>query len=115
MVDLWMPGAERHPVGNEGSMDGGAARATWHTTSNPNDWDFENERGYFSGGGAGVAPHLLWDPFTGQVAQFFPADSRALALKNAGDVRTNPMGRRRLIGEARKAGEVRMADAGTRP
>jgi hypothetical protein len=40
-----------------------------------------------------VAPHLLWDPFTGQIAQFFPADSRSLALKNAGDVRINRTGK----------------------
>ena len=92
MVDLWMPGAERHPVGNTGSMDGGEPRATHHVTSNDNDWTFSNELGWFSGGGAGVAPHLLADPFTGQIAQFFPADSRSLSLKNAGDVRTNRTG-----------------------
>lgn len=93
MVDLWMPGASVHSVGNTGAMSGGPARAVWHTTSNEHDWTFENELGWFKGGGAGVAPHLLWDPFTGQIAQFFPADSRALALQNAGDVRTNRTGK----------------------
>lgn len=93
MVDLWLPGVEKHDVGNHGAMEGGPARATWHTTSNPNDHTFKNEKGWFTGGGAGVAPHLLWDPFTGEIAQFFPADSRALALKNADGVRTNRTGR----------------------
>lgn len=93
MVDLWFPGAERHPVGNVGAMEGGPARATWHITSNANDHSFANELGWFTGGGADVAPHLLYDPFTGQVAQFFPADSRSLSLQNAGSVRTNRTGK----------------------
>lgn len=92
MTDLWFPGAEHHGVGNHGAMDGGPARATHHITSNANDWTFKNELGWFSGGGADVAPHLLADPFTGQVAQFFPADSRSLSLKNAGSIRTNRTG-----------------------
>src|SRR5438094_2669757 len=93
MTDLWMPGAAKHAVGNTGAMDGGPARATWHITSNSNDHTFANELGWFSGGGADVAPHLLWDPFTGQIAQFFPADSRSLSLKNDGAVRTNRTGK----------------------
>ena len=93
MTDLWMPGADRHSVGNTGAMNGGPARATWHITSNAHDWTFKNELGWFTGGGAAVAPHLLWDPFTGEIAQFFPADSRSLSLKNAGDVRTNRTGK----------------------
>jgi hypothetical protein len=39
-----------------------------------------------------VAPHLLWDPFTGEIAQFFPANSRSLSLQNAGSVKTNRTG-----------------------
>lgn len=93
MVDLWMPGAAKHDLGNHGAMDGGPARATWHITSNSNDHTFTNEYGWFTGGGADVAPHLLWDPFTGQIAQFFPADSRSLSLQNAGTVRTNRTGK----------------------
>lgn len=93
MTNLWYPGAERHDVGNHGAMEGGPARVTHHITSNANDWTFKNELGWFTGGGASVAPHLLADPFTGQVAQFFPADSRSLSLKNAGSVRTNRTGK----------------------
>lgn len=93
MLDLWMPGAARHSLGNTGVMDGGPARAVWHITSNDHDWTFKNELGWFTGGGASVAPHLLWDPFTGEIAQFFPADSRSLSLQNDGDVRTNRTGK----------------------
>lgn len=93
MVNLWLPGVEKHPVGNEGAMEGGPARATWHITSNATDWTFKNELGWFTDGGAGVAPHLLWEPFTGQIAQFFPADSRSLSLANDGAVRTNRTGK----------------------
>lgn len=93
MTDLWYPGAERHDVGNHGAMEGGPARVTHHTTSNANDWTFKNELGWFTNGGRDVAPHILADPFTGQVAQFFPADSRSLSLKNAGAVRTNRTGK----------------------
>ncbi|GAA1065190.1 peptidoglycan-binding protein [Streptomyces asiaticus] len=92
MTDLWMPGAARHAVGNTGTMNGGPARAVWHITSNAHDWTFRNELGWFTGGGRDVAPHLLWDPFTGQIAQFFPADSRSLSLENAGSVKTNRTG-----------------------
>lgn len=98
----WMPGVERVPL-DAAPMDGAdGARAVWHVT-----WDrnasaakpmplvpFSTLRGYFSVAGAGVAPHILWDPFTGSMAQFFPASSRAKALKNApGGVETNRHGR----------------------
>jgi hypothetical protein len=93
MVDLWMPGATKHSLGNTSAMSGGPARAVWHITSNEHDWTFKNELGWFTGGGADVAPHLLWDPFTGQIAQFFPADSRSLSLQNDGAVKTNRTGK----------------------
>lgn len=93
MADMWMPGAARKSVGNTGAMEGGPSRATWHITSNPNSWSYSAHVSYFTQGGAGVAPHLLWDPFSGEVAQFFPADSRSLSLKNAGSVRTNRTGK----------------------
>lgn len=93
MVDLWYPKAERKPVGNTGAMNGGPARAVWHITANSTDHKYENERDYFANGGAGEAPHLIWDPFTGQVAQYFPADSRSLSLKNDGSIQTNRVGK----------------------
>ncbi|NUS26132.1 MAG: peptidoglycan-binding protein [Streptomyces sp.] len=93
MTELWMPGATRHVLSDTGAMNGGPARAVWHITANDHDWNFANELGWFTGGGASMAPHLLWDPFSGEIAQFFPADSRSLSLQNAGDVRTNRTGR----------------------
>lgn len=92
MVNMWLPGAVVHNIGNTGSMDGGPSRATHHTTSNATDWTFKNESAYFSNGGRAVAPHLVADPFTGEIAQYFPADSRALALMNYNDIRTNRTG-----------------------
>ena len=92
MPDLWMPGATRHSIGNTRAMDGGPPRVVWHTTSNDRDHVFENEVGWFTSGGASEAPHLIWDPFTGQIAQLFPADSRSLSLQNDGAVRTNRTG-----------------------
>lgn len=93
MADLWMPGAARHALSDTGVMSGGPARAVWHITSNAKDWTFKNELGWFTGGGADVAPHLLWDPFTGEIAQMFPADSRSLSLQNDGAVKTNRTGK----------------------
>jgi hypothetical protein len=102
MADLWLPGATRKPTNNGGTMDGtGGARAVHHIT-----WDrnasatapadlvpYENLAAYFGGGGAGNAPHILADPFTGRFTQFIPADRSARALVNAtGGVQTNRHG-----------------------
>jgi hypothetical protein len=101
MPDLWMPGAQRLDIGDHAPTDGGPAKAIAHVT-----WDrnatakapqalvpYENLRSYFSGGGRGVAPHVLWDPFTGRVAQFVPANSRSKSLVDlAGGTRTNRAG-----------------------
>ncbi|WP_329140865.1 peptidoglycan-binding protein [Streptomyces sp. NBC_00670] len=101
MTELWMPGAARHDIGDHAPTDGGPAKAIAHIT-----WDrtasaakpaalvpYENLLGYFTGSGRGVAPHLLWDPFTGRVAQFVPATSRSKSLADgAGGTRTNRAG-----------------------
>lgn len=104
MAELWMPGAQKLSIGNTAPMDGGPAKAIAHVT-----WDrnatsakpqalvpYENLRSYFSANASGkaVAPHLLWDPFTGRICQFFPANSRSLSLADApGGTRTNRAGR----------------------
>lgn len=107
MVDLWMPGASRHSIGNTAAMNGGPSRVTWHTTSNEKDHTFKNELGWFTGNGAPVAPHILWDPFTGEIAQFFPANSRSLSLQNDGLVKTNRTGKYNIqIEVVFTAGEV---------
>lgn len=101
MPDLWMPGATRLDIGDHAPTDGGPAKAIPHIT-----WDrnatagrpldlipFETLRSYFSGSGREVAPHLLWNPFDGRVAQFLPANSRSKSLADkAGGTRTNRAG-----------------------
>ncbi|MFI1409429.1 peptidoglycan-binding protein [Streptomyces sp. NPDC020707] len=103
MSDLWMPGAERLSIGNTAPTDGGPAKAVGHITwdrnaskAKPQDLvPFANLRSYFGSNPSGraVAPHLLWDPFTGKLTQFFPANSRSLCLKDGpGGTRTNRAG-----------------------
>ncbi|WP_327132026.1 peptidoglycan-binding protein [Streptomyces sp. NBC_01343] len=101
MSDLWMPGAERLDIGDHAPTDGGTAKAIAHIT-----WDrnasrqapqdlvpFPALRDYFTGGGRASAPHVLWDPFTGRVTQFIPANSRSKSLVDApGGTRTNRAG-----------------------
>lgn len=101
MADLWMPGATRLDVGDHAPTDGGPAKAIAHIT-----WDknataakpvdlvpYTDLRSYFAGGGAGVAPHILWDPFSGHFTQFVPANSRSKSLADtAGGTRTNRAG-----------------------
>lgn len=101
MPDLWMPGATRLDIGDHQPTDGGPAKAIAHIT-----WDrnataakpidlvpYEDLRSYFSGSGKGVAPHILWDPFTGRFTQFVPANSRSKSLVDtAGGTRTNRAG-----------------------
>ncbi|MDC2953402.1 peptidoglycan-binding protein [Streptomyces gilvifuscus] len=54
---------------------------------------YANLRSYFSGGGKAVAPHVLWDPFTGRCGQFVPANSRSKSVVDlAGGTRTNRAG-----------------------
>ncbi|MGW3305869.1 peptidoglycan-binding protein [Streptomyces sp. NPDC001073] len=103
MSDLWMPGAERLSIGNTAETDGGTAKAIAHITwdknatkAKPQDLvPYANLRSYFGDNvsGRAVAPHVLWDPFTGRVVQFFPANSRSLSLKDGpGGTRTNRAG-----------------------
>lgn len=101
MPDLWMPGATRLDVGDHAPTDGGPAKAISHVT-----WDrngtkdkplplvsFETLTRVFSVDEPGMAPHLLWDPFTGRFVQFFPANSRSKSVVDlAGGTRTNRAG-----------------------
>lgn len=100
MTDLWMPGAIRKSIGNTGAMNGGPPRAIWHATANPSTDSFSAHVGWFTGGGRGSAPHILWHPYTGQFAQFFPANSRAVAVQNAGSIKTNRTGKYNIQIEA---------------
>lgn len=103
MPDLWMPGAERHDIGDHAPTDQqyppkAIAHITWDrnaTAAAPQDWvPFDSLVSYFTGGGAGAAPHIIWDPFSGRIAQLFPADSRSKSVVDtAGGTRTNRAGR----------------------
>jgi hypothetical protein len=101
MPELWMPGATRLDIGDHAPTDGGPAKAIGHITwdrnasaAKPQDLiPYETLRTYFSGSGKAVAPHILWDPFTGRVTQFVPANSRSKSLADApGGTRTNRAG-----------------------
>ncbi|XUL89984.1 peptidoglycan-binding protein [Streptomyces galilaeus] len=103
MPDLWLPGAERHPLSDTALTDTQYdPRVIWHITwdknatlANPADLvSFDKLVQYFTGGGKGVAPHLLWDPFTGRTAQFYPANSRSKSVVDTvGGTRTNRTGK----------------------
>lgn len=102
-MDLWMPGAAKLDIGDHAPTDGGPAKAIAHVT-----WDknataarpaalvsYESLVSYFgrNAAGKGVAPHILWDPFTGRFTQFVPANSRSKSLVDvAGGTRTNRAG-----------------------
>ena len=102
MPELWMPGAQRLDIGDHAPTDGGPAKAIGHITwdrnatkAKPQDLvSYERLRSYFSGGGKASAPHVLWDPFTGRIVQFLPANSRSKSLADqAGGTRTNRAGK----------------------
>lgn len=101
MADDFLPGTQRIPLDSAPMVGDGGARTIWHYTGDrtataaaPQDLvSFENLRAYFRDGGAGMAPTLLWDPFTGRTVQYFPARSRAKAVQNKpGGVETNRKG-----------------------
>lgn len=101
MPEQFLPGAEVHRLDDAPMAGDGGARTIWHIT-----WDrnasasapadlvpFDDLVSYFTSGGAGSSPHLLWDPFTGRVAQMFSATSRSKSVINApGGVETNRKG-----------------------
>jgi len=101
MADRYLPGAELHLLDDAPMAGDGGARTIWHIT-----WDknataaapadlvpFDNLVGYFTSSGSGAAPHLIWDPFTGRIAQMFSATSRSKSVINApGGVETNRKG-----------------------
>ncbi|MEU3616378.1 peptidoglycan-binding protein [Streptomyces sp. NPDC006872] len=102
MPNPWMPQALKADIGDHAPCDPEfPARAIAHITGDreataetPLDLvPFVNLQGFFTGSGKGQAPHILWDPFTGAFAQFFPATSRSKALfDTAGGTRTNRAG-----------------------
>lgn len=79
---VWFPGAERRPQTLGVTLDRSLpARATWHTTNDRLDPrpSMDDVATYLER--MNYEPHLMWDPFTGRVIQFFTADVGARALK----------------------------------
>jgi hypothetical protein len=103
MPELWMPGAIRTDVGGHAACDTqypakAIGHITWDrnaTAAKPQDLvPFANLKSYFTGGGVGMAPHILWNPFSGGFAQFYPANSRSKSVVDvAGGTRTNRAGK----------------------
>lgn len=85
-----MPGVQYSLANDFGNMAGGPPRAVWHTTeSSPGSGamivNYLHEKRY--------EPHLVWDPYTGQIWQLIRAFQSARALKNlSGGVETNRQG-----------------------
>lgn len=83
----WFPGAIRRPQGGAVTLDTSLPpRGTWHITA-----DVAAGKPQPAQDAVGAylekmayCPHLLWDPFTGRVIQYYPATvgSRALAAWN---------------------------------
>jgi hypothetical protein len=103
MPELWMPGAIRADVGDHAPCDAqypakAIAHITWDrnaSAAKPVDLvPFATLKSYFTGGGRGMAPHILWDVFHGTFAQFYPANSRSKSVVDlAGGTRTNRAGK----------------------
>ncbi|BDM69226.1 hypothetical protein HEK616_27130 [Streptomyces nigrescens] len=103
MADIWMPQAMRADLGDHAPCDPGfPPKAVAHITADreataaaPQDLlPFDSLQNFFTHAGKDKAPHLLWNPFTGQFAQFFPATSRSKALRDlTGGTRTNRAGK----------------------
>lgn len=94
MVDLWMPEAERLTPSQPGGIPllDGKPRVVWHSTESP------QGNVAFRGVHAWLVkqssePHILWDPTTGRIGQYFPANRSARALRNDGTDRTNRTGK----------------------
>ncbi len=89
MADRWLPGAVRLPSDHGGgTYVGGPPRVVWHRTAGGT---FASNRSYLRS--TGFEPHLLWDPRTGALGQFLPADRSAYALRHpSGSVQTNRQG-----------------------
>jgi hypothetical protein len=103
MPSLILPGAAKHLLMDTAPCDPNLpAKAIAHITADRNATkakpmehvSFEKLVGWFTGGGAPVAPHILWDPFTGQFAQFYTPQSRSKSLVDGPDpLRTNRAGK----------------------
>lgn len=88
--ERWIAEAEDlKPAGAAGVMEGGNPRVTLHVTvSKPG--TFDAMHGVLTRNRS--EPHLLYDPATDRLGQYFPLDTSARALQNDGTRRTNGHG-----------------------
>ncbi|MDQ0962073.1 hypothetical protein QFZ66_005951 [Streptomyces sp. B4I13] len=104
MADLYLPGATRLLIGDNAATDGGPAKSIGHVTYDreataakpQNLVPYSNLRDWFgrNADGRTMAPHILWDPWTGRFTQFYPATSRSKSVADRpGGTRTNRAGR----------------------
>lgn len=95
MPSAWMPGAARYPVGTAGSLVGGPAKCTLHTTeSNPEITSAMAVAKWMAANKSNSVYHLIYHPITDEMVQMLPATGSAKALSNLrGGVETNRMGR----------------------
>lgn len=90
MTDLWMPDVQRLSSSHLGeTMLDGPPRAVWHRTVGQG---FAGNAAYLKQ--EGYEPHILWDPTTGELGQFIPANRSAYALEHpSGTTQTNREGK----------------------
>lgn len=80
----WFPGAVRRPQGGAVTLDRSLPpRGVWHITADVAPGKQQPTQDAVGGYLESMAycPHLLWDPFTGRVIQYYPATVGARALK----------------------------------
>jgi hypothetical protein len=84
---VWIPEAEDlAAAGTSGAMLGGPPRVVWHTTEAPSGKTAAG-RDYFDLmhrvlTGKQAEPHILYDPLTDRLGQYFPLNRSARALRN---------------------------------
>lgn len=90
--DVWIAEAENlAAAGTSGTMLGGPPRAVWHTTEAPSGGDyFDAMHRVLTSKKA--EPHILWDPLTDRMGQYFPLNRSARALRNHPEQSTNKTG-----------------------
>jgi hypothetical protein len=95
--EIWIKEAQRlTPSGSPGVMEGGKPRVTWHVTVSPSGRSPAGTQ-YFDAMARVLRvnqsePHILYDPVTDRLGQFFPLNVSARALRNDGTRRTNGAG-----------------------
>lgn len=92
MGTVWIPEAENLTAsGTSGTMLGGPPRVVWHTTEAPSGGDYFNLMHRVLTGKK-AEPHILWDPLTDRMGQYFPLNRSARALRNHPEQSTNKTG-----------------------